>query len=1059
MGLLNHQSAVRAVDTNGVPISGARLHIYLSGTDSLVRIYEDQHLTYTQENPMKADVDGYFAQCFLPGGDYRICLENRFGTTFLSDAEITVAAETFTTTVSETAGFQQELDGKADADHAHSAADVTGLQDMIDMAVSTAAGPVVYRGGWDASSGAFPSNASSGDTFSVTVAGVVEGISYAPGDQIIANTSNAATVGEWDRIRPAVSLGEFDTVEDLLATSQGMAIGKTVLVAGGQFKYQVADPAATDYHLTTLGGVRLYAHPDHKGAVSAKQIGIADSSDGTAEFARFCASRLDGITRFVCDVDFNLASPSHTGFTAAAVITLEADNVDQIGHGKEATRTISMLNLIQQRATANSLNRYTCMFDAKMFRARGLRFAYDIDVTEAEIIGNGNGNAVFYDKSGTGSGFFAEKCKTDFLSGFLLRIIDHPYWRVSDCWAGKQFYFVYLNGRCDYGLFSGNSGDMGYVDSIGTNNFGDYIKAGASLNGFGSRYCTVTSNHFVNSKRDAVDSTGGLHGWKISNNIFDVTTAAIDAKQQVNDASVVGNLEGNFKGLTISNNIIRGGEFIFTLNEDLTSYGLTAPEWLQVNGIISNGNVFIPRPGRENCGYYFKGVHDVAVTGDNFTSYRLRKEANFDPAGAGVFPQDAIEGTYYEATSTATIDGLAISVGDFVVPKFDHASMTSSTEWVIKNTAWLSCSMFRTDNGTSNGYTNQGSWDASTGTFPVSTSDGQYWIVSVAGTLDGMRFEVGNFLVALVNSASTTVYDGNWIKRRGTYSPPPAKNISFKNIVWDARGTAACTLDECENVSLHFASLITDHSETFDIRSTAYEIDLSGRFEVYPDEFNPSSNVEPISIQSSADIRIDFDATHHGSQGRGDFIRHFSGRSPRIWLDGTYRNFRAPIRAQDTWQVLNLGMGRGFFTSDCDHVLVKDADINPVRKGLMENIRLTNSLSSNDIGLTGNLYGLDPGDGLKLTIAMGIITATHTAHAINTEADGLTDDLATIYGGMTGDLLTIYLADGARTVAAKNGIGNLRLGGDRSLNETGDTLVLRKHADGGWHEVAFSSVT
>ncbi|WP_372993184.1 hypothetical protein, partial [Sulfitobacter sp.] len=74
MGLLNHQSAVRAVDTNGVPISGARLHIYLSGTDSLARIYEDQHLTYTQENPMKADADGYFAQCFLPGGDYRICL-------------------------------------------------------------------------------------------------------------------------------------------------------------------------------------------------------------------------------------------------------------------------------------------------------------------------------------------------------------------------------------------------------------------------------------------------------------------------------------------------------------------------------------------------------------------------------------------------------------------------------------------------------------------------------------------------------------------------------------------------------------------------------------------------------------------------------------------------------------------------------------------------------------------------------------------------------------------------------------------------------------------------
>lgn len=103
------------------------------------------------------------------------------------------------------------------------------------------------------------------------------------------------------------------------------------------------------------------------------------------------------------------------------------------------------------------------------------------------------------------------------------------------------------------------------------------------------------------------------------------------------------------------------------------------------------------------------------------------------------------------------------------------------------------------------------------------------------------------------------------------------------------------------------------------------------------------------------------------------------------------------------------------------------------------------------IGLSGNLLSLDVGTGTELTIAEGIVTATNTAHAIDTGAAEVTDDLVTIDGGMTGDVLTLYPADGARTVVAKDGTGNLRLEGNRSLDETGATLVLRKHADGNWH--------
>jgi len=62
----------------------------------------------------------------------------------------------------------------------------------------------------------------------------------------------------------------------------------------------------------------------------------------------------------------------------------------------------------------------------------------------------------------------------------------------------------------------------------------------------------------------------------------------------------------------------------------------------------------------------------------------------------------------------------------------------------------------------------EGSWDASAGSFPVGaapvvgTKKGDYWYVSVAGTVDGVSFNVGDMLIATVNSASTSTYASNW---------------------------------------------------------------------------------------------------------------------------------------------------------------------------------------------------------------------------------------------------------------------------------------------------------
>jgi len=63
----------------------------------------------------------------------------------------------------------------------------------------------------------------------------------------------------------------------------------------------------------------------------------------------------------------------------------------------------------------------------------------------------------------------------------------------------------------------------------------------------------------------------------------------------------------------------------------------------------------------------------------------------------------------------------------------------------------------------------EGGWDASSGSFPVGdepvagTKKGDYWYVTVAGTVDGEAFNVGDVIVAKVDNASTSS-KADWIR-------------------------------------------------------------------------------------------------------------------------------------------------------------------------------------------------------------------------------------------------------------------------------------------------------
>jgi len=69
-----------------------------------------------------------------------------------------------------------------------------------------------------------------------------------------------------------------------------------------------------------------------------------------------------------------------------------------------------------------------------------------------------------------------------------------------------------------------------------------------------------------------------------------------------------------------------------------------------------------------------------------------------------------------------------------------------------------------------NGMVYKGNWDASSGSFPGTGSAeiGWFYTVSIAGTVDGVAFAVGDRLIGVANNASTTTYASNWTKLDAT---------------------------------------------------------------------------------------------------------------------------------------------------------------------------------------------------------------------------------------------------------------------------------------------------
>jgi len=87
----------------------------------------------------------------------------------------------------------------------------------------------------------------------------------------------------------------------------------------------------------------------------------------------------------------------------------------------------------------------------------------------------------------------------------------------------------------------------------------------------------------------------------------------------------------------------------------------------------------------------------------------------------------------------------------------------------------------------------KGDWDASASSFPSGADTGFYYVVSVAGTVDGISFLEGDQLIAKEDNASTSSF-ADWVKVKSV-TPTATESVAGKIQIADSSEATAGTDD------------------------------------------------------------------------------------------------------------------------------------------------------------------------------------------------------------------------------------------------------------------------
>ena len=419
----------------------------------------------------------------------------------------------------------------------------------------------------------------------------------------IANGENLGSVrGKINSLIRAIrATGPELAADSTLIYSAGnnqVQAGDLLMTLAGGFGYQVAASGASDHHMTTAGGVKLHALPDGEGFIDTEQLGWTDGQDVSALLPQVIT-----------------ALPADGKLRVSGFFEVEAHSL-QLPSDCELRARVPRVHGFNRRMGSSQNGLF---FTAQRCRIIGLRFRLTVD--PANGIG---GNRMFLDAAVNSTGILIENCDFAGRTGVHVRLRNNTQdWTVRNCRFENGAWMLVISGACHDGVVEGCYFTGGFTDQNGQS-AGECIKTLRS-GPTGPQRVRVTNCTFVNTTRDAIDTTGGSPYWIIENNNF--WQSGIDLKSPWELPNRPFSDEAKASEVVLSNNSFYRCNVILVTNYrpgyDDPFPSIEDNDRYCTQNIISTGNKFYGPPEMNNGdAFYMKGSANLFSTGDVFINMR-----------------------------------------------------------------------------------------------------------------------------------------------------------------------------------------------------------------------------------------------------------------------------------------------------------------------------------------------------------------------------------------------------------------------------------------------------
>lgn len=277
----------------------------------------------------------------------------------------------------------------------------------------------------------------------------------------------------------------YTSVSAMLSDRQqyGAGIDRGDVIRVGDFYYEVAASRATDHHLETKGGVKLYAVPLDDGSIHSSQLGWKADQDISADFARLADKVFKSGDIFVLDHMYDISGRQielPNNFTLAG-----AD-----GGGLDVQDTKTNLKPLLELGHRNTIQDLTVTHSNELpsgTKSDKITFLIE-DKNDVQILNTSfEGNVGIFVQVAGGEGLVVKDSH-----------FDGAYYQMR--WAG---------GTVDP-----------YVENtLFENSAGDGIKTSRG-NREGVQGAEIVDSVFINNRRDGIDTTGGFKDSRVTDSYF-----------------------------------------------------------------------------------------------------------------------------------------------------------------------------------------------------------------------------------------------------------------------------------------------------------------------------------------------------------------------------------------------------------------------------------------------------------------------------------------------------------------------------------------------------------